>query len=163
MVGDILQPTHLLFVLVVALLVLGPKRLPEVGRTLGNGIRDFRSAINGESTESRDEIESKPWHKDPEPEQKHEFAHEGETTPESHEFAHEASAVSPTVPETPQTVPAPPAAAAAPAPAAQPVDAQPVAAPAQSAATGDTAAAQSKHEFAYESSEAAENSAGPRT
>ena len=55
MVGDILQPTHLLFVLVVALLVLGPKRLPEVGRTLGSGIRDFRAAINGESTESREE------------------------------------------------------------------------------------------------------------
>jgi sec-independent protein translocase protein TatA len=49
MVGDILQPTHLLFILVVALLVLGPKRLPEVGRTLGNGMRDFRAAINGES------------------------------------------------------------------------------------------------------------------
>jgi Sec-independent protein translocase protein TatA len=145
-------------------LVLGPKRLPEVGRTLGNGIRDFRSAINGESSESRDEIESKPWHSDPEPEQKHEFAHEGETTPESHEFAHEAPAVSPTVPETPHSAP-PPAtpAAAAPAPAAQPVDARPVKAPAQPAATSDTAAAQSKHEFAYESPEAAEKSAGPRT
>ena len=42
MVGDILQPTHLLLILVVALLVLGPKRLPEVGRTLGSGLRDFR-------------------------------------------------------------------------------------------------------------------------
>jgi sec-independent protein translocase protein TatA len=51
MVSDILQPTHLLFVLVVALLVLGPKRLPEVARTLGNGIRDFRSALSGESDE----------------------------------------------------------------------------------------------------------------
>jgi sec-independent protein translocase protein TatA len=48
MVGDILQPTHLLFVLVVALLVLGPKRLPEVGRSLGSGLRDFRSAMSGE-------------------------------------------------------------------------------------------------------------------
>jgi sec-independent protein translocase protein TatA len=48
MIGDILQPTHLLFVLVVALLVLGPKRLPEAGRALGRGIRDFRSAIGGE-------------------------------------------------------------------------------------------------------------------
>jgi sec-independent protein translocase protein TatA len=47
-VGDILQPTHLLFVLVVALLVLGPKRLPEVGRALGRGLRDFRSAMSGE-------------------------------------------------------------------------------------------------------------------
>jgi sec-independent protein translocase protein TatA len=49
-VGDFLQPTHLLFVLVVALLVLGPKRLPEAGRALGRGLRDFRSAISGEST-----------------------------------------------------------------------------------------------------------------
>jgi sec-independent protein translocase protein TatA len=48
MVGDLLQPTHLLFVLVVALLVLGPKRLPEVGRALGKGLRDFRGAISGE-------------------------------------------------------------------------------------------------------------------
>src|SRR2546423_8943903 len=50
MIGDILQPTHLLFVLVVALLVLGPKRLPEVGRSLGKGLRDFRSALSGEET-----------------------------------------------------------------------------------------------------------------
>jgi len=49
MVGDILQPTHLLFVLVVALLVLGPKRLPEVAKTLGKGLRDFRGAISGDS------------------------------------------------------------------------------------------------------------------
>jgi sec-independent protein translocase protein TatA len=49
-VGDILQPTHLLFVLVVALLVLGPKRLPEVGRSLGRTMRDFRSAISGQET-----------------------------------------------------------------------------------------------------------------
>lgn len=53
MIGDILQPTHLLFVLVVALLVLGPKRLPEVGRSLGRGLRDFRTAISGE--DDRDE------------------------------------------------------------------------------------------------------------
>ncbi len=48
MIGDIFQPTHLLFILVVALLVLGPKRLPEAGRALGRGIRDFRTAIGGE-------------------------------------------------------------------------------------------------------------------
>ena len=48
MIGDILQPTHLIFVLVIALIVLGPKRLPEVGRSLGKGLRDFKAAINGE-------------------------------------------------------------------------------------------------------------------
>jgi sec-independent protein translocase protein TatA len=47
MIGDVFQPTHLLFILVVALLVLGPKRLPEVGRSLGKGIRDFRQAMAG--------------------------------------------------------------------------------------------------------------------
>ncbi len=54
MIGDILQPTHLIFVLVVALLVLGPKRLPEVGRSLGKGLRDFRSAMSGEDHEAVD-------------------------------------------------------------------------------------------------------------
>src|ERR1700752_3290620 len=47
MVGDLLQPTHLIFVLLVALLVLGPKRLPEVGRSLGRGLRDFKDAMSG--------------------------------------------------------------------------------------------------------------------
>ena len=47
MIGDLLQPTHLLFVLVIALLVLGPKRLPEVGRSLGKGLRDFKEAVSG--------------------------------------------------------------------------------------------------------------------
>lgn len=46
-IGDILQPTHLIFILVVALLVLGPKRLPEVGRSLGKGLRDFKGAMAG--------------------------------------------------------------------------------------------------------------------
>lgn len=47
MIGDIFQPTHLIFIFVVALLVLGPKRLPEVGRSLGRGIRDFKGAMSG--------------------------------------------------------------------------------------------------------------------
>jgi sec-independent protein translocase protein TatA len=53
MIGDILQPTHLLLILVVALLVLGPKRLPEVGRAVGRSIHDFRGAMNGEDRDSR--------------------------------------------------------------------------------------------------------------
>jgi sec-independent protein translocase protein TatA len=55
MVGDILQPTHLLLILVVALLVLGPKRLPEVGRSVGKGLRDFRQAVTG-VTDLRHEV-----------------------------------------------------------------------------------------------------------
>ncbi len=46
--NDILQPTHLLLILVVALLVLGPKRLPEATRSIGRGMHDFKSAITGE-------------------------------------------------------------------------------------------------------------------
>ena len=56
MVGDIFQTTHLLFVLVVALLVLGPKRLPEVGRSLGKGLRDFKSALSGEEQAPHAEV-----------------------------------------------------------------------------------------------------------
>ncbi len=58
MIGDILQPTHLIFVLVIALLVLGPKRLPEVGRSLGRGLRDFKVAISGEEPQHHDEVAS---------------------------------------------------------------------------------------------------------
>ena len=49
MIGDIFQPTHLLLILVVALLVLGPKHLPEAGRSLGRGIRDFRDGLSGKA------------------------------------------------------------------------------------------------------------------
>ncbi|HWC86055.1 MAG TPA: twin-arginine translocase TatA/TatE family subunit [Solirubrobacteraceae bacterium] len=43
----ILSPTHLLVVLVVALIVLGPKRLPGAGRALGQGLREFKDSITG--------------------------------------------------------------------------------------------------------------------
>jgi sec-independent protein translocase protein TatA len=39
------NPVHLLFIAAVALIVLGPKRLPEVAKALGHGIREFREAI----------------------------------------------------------------------------------------------------------------------
>jgi sec-independent protein translocase protein TatA len=38
---------HLLIVLVVALVVLGPKRLPGAGKALGNGLREFKDSISG--------------------------------------------------------------------------------------------------------------------
>ncbi|HEY1538096.1 MAG TPA: twin-arginine translocase TatA/TatE family subunit [Solirubrobacteraceae bacterium] len=40
-------PFELIVVLVIALLVLGPKRLPELGRSLGTGMREFKDAILG--------------------------------------------------------------------------------------------------------------------
>ena len=45
-IDNILQPTHLIVVLAVALLVLGPKRLPDVGRAIGRGLHDFKNAID---------------------------------------------------------------------------------------------------------------------
>ncbi|HMD52430.1 MAG TPA: twin-arginine translocase TatA/TatE family subunit [Solirubrobacteraceae bacterium] len=39
------NPVHLAFIAIVALLVLGPKRLPELARALGHGVREFREAI----------------------------------------------------------------------------------------------------------------------
>jgi sec-independent protein translocase protein TatA len=40
-------PMELIVVLIVALLVLGPKRLPSAGRSLGHGIREFKDSITG--------------------------------------------------------------------------------------------------------------------
>lgn len=47
MASGILSPMHLLVVLLVALIVLGPKRLPGAGRALGHGLREFKDSISG--------------------------------------------------------------------------------------------------------------------
>jgi sec-independent protein translocase protein TatA len=47
MLTGILQPTHLIVILIVALLFLGPKRLPGAGRALGQGLKEFRSSLSG--------------------------------------------------------------------------------------------------------------------
>jgi len=46
---------ELVLVLVVALIVLGPKKLPEVGRSLGKGMRDFRDALSGRDHDDEDD------------------------------------------------------------------------------------------------------------
>jgi sec-independent protein translocase protein TatA len=61
MLTSILQPTHLIIVLVVALLVLGPKRLPEVGRGIGQGLKEFKSSVSGAyDDDAQDQIEVVP-------------------------------------------------------------------------------------------------------
>jgi sec-independent protein translocase protein TatA len=47
MLSGIENPTHWLVLLVVVLLVFGPRRLPEMGKSLGSGIRQFREGIQG--------------------------------------------------------------------------------------------------------------------
>jgi sec-independent protein translocase protein TatA len=42
-------PMELIVVLIVALLVLGPKRLPDAGRSLGRGLREFKESVTGDA------------------------------------------------------------------------------------------------------------------
>jgi sec-independent protein translocase protein TatA len=54
MFGPQIGPLEIVLVLVIALVVLGPKRLPEVGRSLGKGMREFKNSL---SSLSRDDDE----------------------------------------------------------------------------------------------------------
>jgi sec-independent protein translocase protein TatA len=57
MLGNI-GPLEIIVVLIIALVVFGPKRLPELGSSLGRGIREFRDTVSGEKPdESVKEIE----------------------------------------------------------------------------------------------------------
>jgi sec-independent protein translocase protein TatA len=47
-------------VLVIALIVFGPKRLPELGKSLGTGMREFKDSITGKRGDEADETEAKP-------------------------------------------------------------------------------------------------------
>ena len=49
-------PMELVIVLVIALIVLGPKKLPEVGRSIGNGMREFKDSLSGETKDDDDEL-----------------------------------------------------------------------------------------------------------
>ena len=53
-------PLELLVVLVIALIVLGPKRLPEVGRSLGRGIREFKDTLSGVTDDEDDRPDPPP-------------------------------------------------------------------------------------------------------
>jgi sec-independent protein translocase protein TatA len=61
MIEGLLQPTHLLIILVVALFIFGPKKLPELGQGLGKGIRSFRDSMRA--------VTEEPEKKDPPPPQ----------------------------------------------------------------------------------------------
>lgn len=46
-------PFELMIVLVIALIVFGPKKLPELGKSLGHGMREFKSSITGEDEDHK--------------------------------------------------------------------------------------------------------------
>jgi sec-independent protein translocase protein TatA len=49
---------ELVVVLAIALIVLGPKKLPEVGRSVGRGLREFKESLSGDSR--RDDEDERP-------------------------------------------------------------------------------------------------------
>jgi sec-independent protein translocase protein TatA len=51
-------PLELIVILAIALIVLGPKKLPEVGRSIGKGMREFRDGLSGDR--DRDDDEERP-------------------------------------------------------------------------------------------------------
>lgn len=54
MLGNI-GPLEIIVVLIIALVVFGPKRLPELGNSLGRGIREFKESVTGENKDDDDE------------------------------------------------------------------------------------------------------------
>jgi sec-independent protein translocase protein TatA len=53
-------PMELVVVLIIALLVIGPKRLPEVGKSLGKGMREFKDSISGLTSDEDDDVDASP-------------------------------------------------------------------------------------------------------
>jgi sec-independent protein translocase protein TatA len=58
------QPMHLLVILVVALIIFGPKKLPELGKGLGEGIRGFKDAMKTPPEEPKKSESQEPAKKD---------------------------------------------------------------------------------------------------
>ena len=52
-------PMELVVILAIALIVLGPKKLPEVGRSIGKGMREFKDGLTGDN-DRREEDEERP-------------------------------------------------------------------------------------------------------
>jgi sec-independent protein translocase protein TatA len=59
--------TGLIVILIVALLVFGPKRLPEIGRSLGKGMREFKDSITGNSDDEKAELPARTRDESPPP------------------------------------------------------------------------------------------------
>jgi sec-independent protein translocase protein TatA len=58
MLDNLFQPMHLLVILFIALLVFGPKKLPELGKGLGEGIRSFKDSMSGNAAKPDTEKET---------------------------------------------------------------------------------------------------------
>jgi sec-independent protein translocase protein TatA len=54
------NPLHIAFLVVILLLVFGAKRLPEIGRSLGSGMREFKTSVTGEANHSQQALPPAP-------------------------------------------------------------------------------------------------------
>jgi len=61
------SPTHIVLLLLIALLLFGAKRLPEIGRSLGTGMREFKNSITDDSTELLQIVPSERTAAEPQP------------------------------------------------------------------------------------------------
>jgi sec-independent protein translocase protein TatA len=52
-------PLELAIVLIIALVIFGPKRLPDLGKSLGRGMREFKDSLSGENDDDDDEEQAK--------------------------------------------------------------------------------------------------------
>ena len=50
------SPIELIIILVVVLIVFGPKRLPDLGRSLGRGMREFKDSVTGKDSDDDDRV-----------------------------------------------------------------------------------------------------------
>jgi len=57
MLGNI-GPLEIIVVLIIALIVFGPKRLPELGNSLGKGIREFKDSVTGENKDDDEDVKA---------------------------------------------------------------------------------------------------------
>ncbi|HTR75695.1 MAG TPA: twin-arginine translocase TatA/TatE family subunit [Solirubrobacterales bacterium] len=57
MLGNI-GPLEIIVVLIIALIVFGPKRLPELGNSLGKGIREFKDSVTGDHKDDDDDVKA---------------------------------------------------------------------------------------------------------
>jgi sec-independent protein translocase protein TatA len=53
-------PMEIILVLVIALIILGPKKLPEAGRSIGKGMREFKDSISGVTKDDDPELKPAP-------------------------------------------------------------------------------------------------------
>ncbi len=72
-------PLELAIVAIIALIIFGPKRLPELGRSLGDGMREFKSSISGEDRDDEDDDEDLPVIENGDDGEEEEHADEDET------------------------------------------------------------------------------------